>query len=452
LIGGNISGINLNNLTVNATPPTGDAYTLSTTVDPGYIDLVVGTSGPVSLLWDKLPGSTGDGTTWQNNPGGTDAGQNWNNSGTASSFTTGDAVTFTDVNAGNYNVTVASNVLPASVTVNAAGTYNISGGFAIGNVPSGITPLTQSGGGLLNISNVNTFTGATNISGSGTTLHLLDTGSLATASVTVGSGSILNLDGLLTNTPAVVVSGTINLGGSDVNNDPTAGYLVRTWSSLNISSGAKVVFKPATSTSTRTVLVTSLASNLGKIDLSSNDMIIENASMGTVSTAGSIANQIASGFNNGAWNGSTGITSSAAASNTTHLTAIGYKPGGSTFDGISTTSSEILVKYTYYGDANLSGSVDGSDYSLIDNGYLEHLTGWYNGDFNYDGVVNGSDYTLIDNAFNSQGTSLAAEIASPTAEPTAQLAGSSSAVPEPASLGLLVIGAAGLLGRRKRRI
>ena len=25
--------------------------------------------------------------------------------------------------------------------------------------------------------------------------------------------------------------------------------------------------------------------------------------------------------------------------------------------------------------------------------------GWFNGDFNYDGTINGSDYTLIDNAF-----------------------------------------------------
>jgi len=54
----------------------------------------------------------------------------------------------------------------------------------------------------------------------------------------------------------------------------------------------------------------------------------------------------------------------------------------------------VLVKYTYYGDANLDGQVDGSDYSLIDNGYLNHLTGWYNGVFNYGAVIDGSDYTV----------------------------------------------------------
>ena len=88
---------------------------------------------------------------------------------------------------------------------------------------------------------------------------------------------------------------------------------------------------------------------------------------------------------------------------------------------------------------------------MIDNGYLNHSTGWYNGDFNYDGVINGSDYTLIDNAFNTQGASLAAVVANPTASIAAQIAGSSSAVPEPTALGLLGVGVGSLLGRRRRR-
>jgi hypothetical protein len=98
--------------------------------------------------------------------------------------------------------------------------------------------------------------------------------------------------------------------------------------------------------------------------------------------------------------------------------------------------------------------VDGSDYSRIDNGYQNQLTGWYNGDFNYDGVINGSDYTLIDNAFNTQGASLADEIdGSLLAVPTAEISGSASvsAVPEPATLGLLSFGSLALLGRRRRR-
>jgi hypothetical protein len=84
------------------------------------------------------------------------------------------------------------------------------------------------------------------------------------------------------------------------------------------------------------------------------------------------------------------------------------------------------VKYTYYGDANLDGQVDGSDYTKIDNGFNNHLTGWLNGDFNYDSAVDGSDYTLIDNAFNQQGASAAAVIAPAGLTATTTASGKSS--------------------------
>jgi hypothetical protein len=198
----------------------------------------------------------------------------------------------------------------------------------------------------------------------------------------------------------------------------------------------------------------------GPITVNGGGAIVRGAS------AGSVFALLQSGYNGGAWNGSTGINSTAATTDLAHLHAVGfYQPAPFTNvqfveDGVTNgvgnvagptnnSPGDVVIKYTYYGDANLDGKVDGSDYSLIDNGYLTGATGWQNGDFNYDGVINGSDYTLIDNAYNTQGAQINAQVASPTA----QIAGGagSSSVPEPATLGLLGIGAVGLLGRRNRR-
>jgi hypothetical protein len=164
------------------------------------------------------------------------------------------------------------------------------------------------------------------------------------------------------------------------------------------------------------------------LDLGSNDMIVHN------NTLASIVGEIYQGFNaSGTPLTGNGLTSSAAAS--TSNTALGAEANTSgtgalvtTFDGQTVTSTDILVKYTYFGDADLSGTINATDYQLIDNGFNTGGTpnGWFSGDFNYDGVVNGDDYTLIDNAFNTQGNaSFAAVSAQPLASNAAMIFGAS---------------------------
>jgi hypothetical protein len=208
-----------------------------------------------------------------------------------------------------------------------------------------------------------------------------------------------------------VPSGTVTLAPST-----SAGIATEIFSSISIGSGATLAVAPAATSAQRVLLQTgglTIAANApgwtGTLDLANNDL---DAASGDLTT---IDSQVAQGISTGVG----GIISSASLADSTHLTTLGairntagsinplsplYGSGTSLglFDGVSPAAADVLVKYTYYGDANLDGIVDGSDYSLVDNGYSNQLTGWFNGDFNYDGVVDGTDYSLLDNAFNNQ--------------------------------------------------
>jgi autotransporter-associated beta strand protein len=315
-----------------------------------------------------------------------------------------------------------------------------------------------------------TFTGNDSAAGSLTlntgTLTVSNSASLASNSITTATSTILNLSGMITNNPFVTANGTVNFGAN-----PAAGFLTRSVAGLSISSNAiagngQVNIAPAALRSSRTLLVCpsltfagSTNAWLGQLDLSSNDMIVPNGNLAT------LTNQVKTGFNSAAggnWKGN-GITSSTAAVDPTHLTALGIIQNTSaqgqalygtaaplgTFDNYNPAATAVLIKYTYVGDGNLDGKIDGSDYSLIDNGYLNHLTGWFNGDFNYDGIVDGSDYTLIDNAYNTQASTLAAIDAQATASLTSNLSPPTS-VPEPSMLALLSLSSI-YCKRRSRR-
>ena len=228
----------------------------------------------------------------------------------------------------------------------------------------------------------------------------------------------------------------------------------------NLTLGGSLAIARRTGVRSSTVSIVNslnLVGTAATLDLSNNDLIVHNGNLATLTGA------IQSGYHNGAWNGS-GIVSTAAASDTTHLTTLGIIinsngagplfGSGTTlgqFDGQNPGISDVLVKFTYYGDANLDGKIDASDYSRIDNGFVQQLTGWYNGDFNYDGVINGSDYTLIDNAFNTQGAIQSDQIATPSADIATQI-GATTSVPEPTTLAMIGVSTIALLSRRGRRI
>jgi hypothetical protein len=314
----------------------------------------------------------------------------------------------------------------ASRTIQGAGTITTTAGLvnngtlALAGSSNVLGPVTNNGTGTIHLSGTqpNVFFGAVDNEGA----LDIDAGASGTFyGPYTGAGSVNDMGVLYFN--ANSIAGPIT-GGGIVNLGTPANPTV-----LHLSAQVG------------TSVISGLNINANSsLDLANSDLILKNTTVGT------LLNDLKAGFNagHGYWNGTGGIVSTTAAADTGFLTTIGYRSGGSSFNGINTTSNDVLVKYTYYGDADLNGAVNGADYQQIDLGFGMHLTGWSNGDFNYDGVVDGSDYALIDNTFNQLTATGAAPLAL-IAEPAAM------SVPEPGEWGLLGLGCMALLAPKRRR-
>ncbi len=194
----------------------------------------------------------------------------------------------------------------------------------------------------------------------------------------------------------------------------------------------------------------------GQFDLTNQAIVLESTAANRAADFARVLDLVVSANDSGKWDGQ-GITSSTAGADPRHLHTLGVilnstssgQPIYTTFDGQPADANAVLVAYTFFGDANLDGRVDGSDYTKIDASFSNHLTGWINGDFNYDGVVDGSDYTLIDNAFNTQGAASLTQIAAVTSAIAG--AGPTAVVPEPSGIAMTLTGAFAVTRRIRSR-
>jgi hypothetical protein len=142
----------------------------------------------------------------------------------------------------------------------------------------------------------------------------------------------------------------------------------------------------------------------GVLDLADNDMIVDYS---TTSPISDIRSMLRTGYNAGTWTGS-GVHSSTAAADALHQTALGYAEAadvlgaaGGPFSGLAVDGTALLIKHTYYGDADLSGAVDVSDLGRLASNW--QLTGreWSQGTFNFDAqrIVDVSDLGLLASAW-----------------------------------------------------
>jgi len=194
----------------------------------------------------------------------------------------------------------------------------------------------------------------------------------------------------------------------------------------------------------------------GIFDITNNHVLI---TYGASDPIGSIYAYLKSGYNGGAWNGASGIISSTAQTKTNGLVySIGWADGADgTHNVAGLVSGEIELKYTLVGDTNLDGSVNGTDFSILAANFGLGVTNWDQGNFGYTSSVNGSDFSALAANFG-QGDSGADTAVSPAdiaaldafAAANNLPAPSIAAVPEPATTGILLMAATGLIARRRR--
>jgi hypothetical protein len=158
----------------------------------------------------------------------------------------------------------------------------------------------------------------------------------------------------------------------------------------------------------RTLVVAGALSITGtaKLDLADHAMIVR-AGGGVAA----VQPLVAAGFSHGAWNGPGGIVSTAAASNPAGITAIGLASNANldriAFAGVTgLTPSDVLVRYTYYGDSDLSGATTLDDFTLFLAGYQSGSTGWFQGDFDYGGLATLDDFPVFLSGYRNQGPPL----------------------------------------------
>ncbi len=270
--------------------------------------------------------------------------------------------------------------------------------------------------------------GTINITGGGT---LQADGGIFTTDQTATNRAIINVNGgtLRSNTNSNINGGaTLNFSSGTVNIAGTLGVGI-------VQQNARVLLTPGGNKVLRVGGLSIPAANGGKVDLSDNAMIVDYTGTSPFASIGLL---IATGRNGGLWNGN-GVTSSTAAGNplvTLGIVEASEIGGPSSFLGQPIDNTAILTRYTFIGDANLSGQVNLDDFTALAAGFGLPSTRWASGDFNFDGLTNLDDFTALAANF---GLSLPAEL------PRA------AAVPEVSAFTAIMalLGSAGLFGRSR---
>lgn len=354
------------------------------------------------------------------------------------------------------------------------------------------------GGGTYNTLNVQTgtlsFTAAFSINGSAGksgdgTLSISGSQSHSSgASLAVNAGSLVmtsNAGGDSGTSPNLSISVADSASATfDAANQNLAGLSIAEGGLATLHHAGSGAYVVMTVPSANFSIAGGDTSPTGLVDVRNNTLTIAGLADGSdhAAVAARVRSLLIAGRSGGTWTGN-GISSGMAADNSD--TALGYKD----------TGTSTLVKYTWGGDATLDQTVNFNDLSALMQHYGQTSGGtWAFGDFNYDERINFNDMSILSQHYGYQpgglptdgemmmgmsvsggsalqrlaltpeelryvgrefGAAVLADVErafgywdSFDAPGMAEFA--AAPVPEPGTMSVLAIGAAGLLARRRR--
>jgi hypothetical protein len=362
----------------------------------------------------------------------------------------------------NFYTTTPSPTLAGSATVtfNGTATSNWLRSAVYHNLPAGITFQTGNAGGNISFPTSFTIQGKISAKTAGTTITIWGGTVNSTGTLEAINGATLNIHGGTNSTgilnagdaSTVILQNPATLNGGTVTGHGTiTGTLLAGTAAHTIAPSAGQ--SPSTTgTLTASKLTTNantaLAFNLVTPD--TNDALNITTTNGLTLGGGQV--QIANAPNTAASLGYYKIIQYAGAIQGTGLDSLTLPAIANniayTLD-TSTTPNFITLHRGYLGDTNDDGTVNFADFVALSNNYGQNNTSWLTGDFNNDHTTNFADFVLLSNHY---GQSIAgnAFIATPDELAAMNAFAAANAVPEPASLALLAVGALALLTRKRK--
>jgi fibronectin-binding autotransporter adhesin len=436
----------------------------------GSFSTYVGTGADSGSVFLKYTAVSTAPNQWKDLNGSWNSTSNWTDGMIPNG--TGAVATFGTIATTNRAVTVDSPVTVGALAFNSSHTYTVSGGTIEMKVTSGSAAINVLGGSheisapltLTNTTVVTVTSGTSALSVSG---PIGGTGGLTKS----GSGQVILSHANTFGGSVAVSAGTLEVKHEDA---------IPAGRDLSISNGAAVTVSRTTGGSLygKAVQVGALnfangTSTTGVLDMKQSELVIDGTktSYNTVKALMLVGAAVPPydpdmGAQLPMWNGPS-INSSVAAADGLQYRTLAYARNSDlgdpytgapwlTWRGRTVNSDSVIVRYTYYGDANLDGQVTLDDYYNWKSGYNADPPGslelnWFWGNYNFDDKVDVDDYYVWKSSYNAD-PPLPLLPGDAIPDPSYEAgAASATAVPEPGTVTLLAAGALACLWQMLRR-